>query len=96
MLGMFLGLALLMFLAYKGMSIIWIAPLCALVVALTGGLALLPAYTDTYMTGFVNFTRSWFPVFMLGAIFGKVMEETGMAQSVANWFAKTIGASKLC
>lgn len=94
MLGMFLGLALLMFLAYKGMSIIWIAPLCALVVALTGGLALLPAYTDTYMTGFVNFTRSWFPVFMLGAIFGKVMEETGMAQSVANWFAKTIGAKQ--
>jgi len=94
MLGMFLGLALLMFLAYKGMSIIWIAPLCALVVALTGGLELLPAYTDTYMTGFVNFTRAWFPVFMLGAIFGKVMEETGMAQSVANWFAKTIGAKQ--
>ncbi|MBS3938407.1 MAG: GntP family permease [Peptococcaceae bacterium] len=94
MLGMFLGLALLMFLAYKGMSIIWIAPLSALIVALTGGLALLPAYTDTYMTGFVNFTRSWFPAFMLGAIFGKIMEETGMAQAVANWFAKTVGAKQ--
>lgn len=44
MFGIFLGLALLMFLAYKEMSIIWIAPICALVVALTGGLELLPSY----------------------------------------------------
>ncbi|MDR5659110.1 GntP family permease [Serpentinicella sp. ANB-PHB4] len=89
--GIILGLALLMFLAYKGMSIIWIAPLCALVVALTGGLDLLPAYTDTYMTGLVGFARSWFPAFLLGAIFGKVMDESGAARSVAYWITRLIG-----
>ena len=68
MFGIFLGLALLMILAYRGYSIVWVAPLTAGVVALTGGLSLLDAYKDTYMTGFVGFTKSWFPVFMLGAI----------------------------
>ncbi|QUH25377.1 GntP family permease [Serpentinicella alkaliphila] len=91
MFGIIIGLALLMFLAYKGMSIIWVAPICAAIVALTGGLELLPSYTDTYMTGFVNFTKSWFPVFMLGAIFGKVMDESGAARSVAFWITKLIG-----
>ena len=89
--GIFLGLALLMFLAYKGMSIIWVAPITALVVALTGGLELIPAYTDTYMTGFVGFAKSWFPVFMLGAIFGKIMDETGAARSVAHFVVELIG-----
>jgi H+/gluconate symporter-like permease len=89
--GIFLGLALLMFLAYRGMSIIWVAPIAALVVAFTGGLELLPAYTDAYMTGFVGFTKAWFPVFMLGAIFGKIMDETGAAKSVAHFVVSLIG-----
>ena len=94
MFGIFLGLALLMILAYRGMSIIWIAPICALVVGLTGGLDLLPMYTDTYMTGFVGFTKSWFPTFMLGAIFGKIMDESGGARSIASWIAKVLGAKR--
>ena len=91
MIGIIIGLALLMYLAYRGLSIIWIAPLCALVVAITGGLDLLPAYTEAYMGGFVNFTKLWFPVFMLGAIFGKVMEDSGAAQSVAQWLTSKFG-----
>lgn len=91
MFGIILGLVLLMFLAYRGMSIIWVAPICALLVAATGGLDLLPSYTGNYMEGFVGFTKSWFPVFMLGAIFGKVMDESGAARSVATWISKIIG-----
>ncbi|WP_100400977.1 GntP family permease [Bacillus sp. FJAT-44742] len=94
MLGIFIGLALLMFLAYRGWSIIWVAPICAGVVALTGGLDLLDAYRDTYMGGFVDFAKTWFPVFMLGAIFGKLMEDTGMARSVAVVITKAIGTKR--
>ncbi|PHS33384.1 MAG: transporter [Alkaliphilus sp.] len=94
MLGIIIGLALLMFLAFKGMSIIWIAPLSALVVAITGGLDLLPSYTDIYMSGFVGFAKSWFPVFMLGAIFGKVMDDSGAARSVAHWITSKIGKQR--
>ncbi len=94
MIGIFLGLALLMFLAYRGWSIIWIAPICAMVVAIFGGIELLPAYTDSYMGGFVGFAKSWFPVFMLGAIFGKLMEDTGAAKAVAHWITKMIGTKR--
>lgn len=62
--------------------------------AIFGGLDLLPAYTETYMGGFVGFTKSWFPTFLLGAIFGKLMEVTGAAQSVAQFLVKNIGAKR--
>lgn len=94
MLGILLGLAVLMVLAYRGWSIIWIAPVSAGVVALTDGLDLLDAYKDTYMGGFVGFARQWFPVFMLGAVFGKLMEDTGMAQSVAVSLSRLIGKKR--
>ncbi|WP_431802531.1 GntP family permease [Halobacillus andaensis] len=94
MLGTLLGLIVLMALAYLGWSIIWVAPIAAGVVALTGGLDLLDAYKDTYMEGFVGFAKEWFPVFMLGAVFGKLMEDTGMARSVAVALTKVIGTKR--
>ncbi|MGB2992469.1 MAG: GntP family permease [Paenisporosarcina sp.] len=94
MINIIIGLVLLMALAYLGWSIIWIAPLVALLVAGLEGLDLLPAYTEIYMTGFVDFAKKWFPVFLLGAIFGKLMEETGMAQSVAFKITQLIGKKK--
>ncbi len=94
MFGIFLGLALLMILAFRGYSIIWIAPLTAAVVALTGGLPLLDAYKDTYMTGFVGYTKVWFPVFMLGAIFGYLMDYTGAAKSIAKWLTRMFGPKR--
>lgn len=81
--GIFFGIALIMFLAYKGLSTIWIAPIAAIFVAITGGMGLLEMYTGVYMEGFVGFTVQWFPVFMLGAIFGKLMDSTRMAHSIA-------------
>lgn len=94
MLGIILGLVLLMYLAYRGYSIIWVAPLTAAVVALLGGLPLLPAYKETYMAGFVGFTKSWFPAFLLGAIFGHLMDYTGAARSIAQWLTKIFGAKR--
>ncbi len=94
MLGIIIGLALLMFLAYRGYSIIWVAPLTASVVALMGGIPLLSTYKETYMTGFVGFTKSWFPVFMLGAVFGYLMDYTGSARSVAQWMTKMFGPKR--
>lgn len=94
MFGIFLGLAIMIFLAYRGYSILWVAPVSAMIVAVFGGLSLLPAYTETYMGGLVAFVLSWFPMFMLGAIFGKIMEVTGSARSIAKKLASLIGADK--
>jgi len=94
MLGIILGLITLMVLAFKGFSIVWAAPIAATLVALTGRLDLLNSFTITYMTGFVGFTQSWFPVFMLSAIFGKLMESTGMAKAIAIKLSQIIGEER--
>ena len=91
MLGILLGLICLAFLTYKGMSILWVAPVSALVVAAFGGMNLLDAFTGDFMKAFGGYATSWFPMFMLGAIFGKVMEVTGAAESIAHFLAKRIG-----
>ena len=98
MLGILLGLILLVFLSYKGYSIIWVAPLSALIVALFNfgfdGSKLLDSYVVNYMGSLAGFTQSWFPLFFLGAVFGKLMDITGSARSVAQLLVKIIGAKR--
>ena len=69
--GIIVGLALLIFLAFRGKSLLWAAPVCALLVPFTGGLDMFTAYTQNYMEGMVGFVKEWFPAFMLGAIFAR-------------------------
>ncbi|WP_418746362.1 GntP family permease [Frisingicoccus sp.] len=97
--GIVLGLALLIFLAFKGQSILWVAPVCAAVVALLSmfedpTINVLTMWTDNYMASMATFLQTWFPAFMLGAIFGKVMEVSGAAKSVGLWLTKLIGAKQ--
>lgn len=94
MLGIILALVALMFLAYRGYSILWVAPVTAVILGLTGGLDLLSMYRDTYMTGLSGYVKTWFPVFMLGAIFGHLMDYTGSARSIARWLTNTIGPKR--
>ena len=98
LIGIFAGLGLMIFLTYKGHSIIWVAPLSAFIVVLfalgTGlgdGRTLLSSYTVDYMTGVGEYFISWFPTFLLGAIYGKVMEMTGSAKALADLIIKLIG-----
>lgn len=94
MLSIIVGLVLLMALAYLGWSILWVAPLAAGVVALMSGLNVSETYTVTYMGGLVGFVQKWFPIFLLGAVFGKLMEETGAAKAVAQKVTKFIGKKR--
>ena len=90
--GFFLGLGLLMYFTMRGMNIIFAALIASIVVALTNHLSLEKALTENYMTGFTGYFASWFLVYLLGAVFGKIMEETGAANSIANWVKRVIGA----
>lgn len=92
LIGIFLGLGLLMYLAFKGLSIVWIAPLCAGLVAIMGGMDIITTYMGPYMEGLVGFMKSWFPAFMLSAIFGNLMDQTGCAESIAVWLVKRLGS----
>lgn len=93
MLGLLASLGLLIYLTMKGINIIIAAILSSIVIVLTSGLNLGTALMDNYMTGFTSYFASWFLVFLLGAIFGKVMQETKSADSIANWIKSKVGTS---
>ena len=86
-----LSLAGLIALAYRGFSVIMMAPIMALLAATLSGLAIMPSYTELFMGKAVTFIKSFFPVFLLGAIFGKVMEDMGLAKSIANAIITKLG-----
>ncbi len=93
------SLALLMFLAYKGMSILWIAPVCAVILGLLSGLPLITKGDDTgiltmFGNGFGGFAGKYMLLFALGAMFGKLMEVTGAAKSVGKFIVDKMGAKR--
>ncbi len=93
--GIIVSLILLMYLAYRGVSVILLTPILALLAALMGGnFGLLPLYTETYMANLANYVKLYFPIFLLGAIFGKVMDVTGAAKSIAITVAEKLGKDK--
>ena len=86
-----------MYLAYKGYSTIITAPIIAMItIILTTGFDahLMANYTEVYMSGFANFIKNYFPLFMTGAIFAKLMEEVGYAKSIAHFITKKLGKDK--
>lgn len=93
-LGIILSLFLLMFFAYRGFSVILFAPIFALLAATLSGLPLMPAYTELFMAKGVTYIKSYFPVFLLGAVFGKVMEDTGLAKAIARSIIRSLGKER--
>ncbi len=99
MIGLLLGLALLIVLTMRGVELLIAAPACALLVALASGFELFPqlatagapSFTGAYMSGFTGFVTSWFFMFLLGSLFGKFMEASGAAESVARWIVGHVG-----
>lgn len=99
MIGLIGGLALLIFLTMRGMNLLVVGPLSALFVALLSGMPLFPQlvaegevnFVSSYMGGFSSFVTSWYLMFLLGAIFGKVMEDSGAADSVSRLVVDKLG-----
>ncbi|MCM3323321.1 MULTISPECIES: GntP family permease [Cytobacillus] len=99
MIGLIGGLVLLTVLVMRGMNLLIVAPLSALFVAVLNGVPLFPQFAGKdevdfitgYMDGFAGFITSWYLMFLAGAIFGKVMEDSGAAESVSHWIVTKIG-----
>lgn len=88
------SLGLLMFFAYRGYPVIVFAPIFTLLAVVLSGLPLLPSYSETFMVNAANYVKSFFPIFLLGAIFGKVMEMSGAAASIAQGIVKAVGSKR--
>jgi H+/gluconate symporter-like permease len=97
LIGLVGGLLLLIVLTIRGMNLFIAAPLCALIVALTSGIPVFIGeinFVNAYMQGFSGFIAAWFFMFLLGSLFGKFMEDTGAADSVAQFIIKKLGRSQ--
>ena len=94
--GILLSLALLITLAYRGWNVILIAPLCAMVALLFGGLdsPLLATYTQVFMPALGNYLLKFFPLFLLGAVFGKLMDDSGAARAIAHRIVEWTGRDR--
>ncbi|MGE7989526.1 GntP family permease [Pseudomonas sp. NPDC089554] len=86
------ALALLMLAAYRGYSVILFAPIAALgAVLLTDPSAVAPAFTGVFMEKMVGFIKLYFPVFVLGAVFGKLIELSGFSRSIVAAAIRLLG-----
>ncbi len=89
------ALAFLMFAAYRGYSVILFAPVAALgAVLFTDPAQVAPVFSGIFMEKMVGFVKLYFPVFMLGAIFGKVIELSGYSEAIVAAVIRTIGRSR--
>ena len=94
LLGILLGLGLLVWLAFRGWSVLGLAPLAALVAAAFSGQPLLAHWTQTFMGAAAGFVAQFFPLFLLGALFGKLMDDSGSVSAIADFMTDKLGPSR--
>ena len=94
LLGVLLGLGLLIWLAYRGWSVLLVAPAAALLAVLFAGEPLLAHWTQTFMGGAASFLAQFFPLFLLGAVFGKLMDDSGSALAIARFMTERLGRGR--
>src|SRR5579862_7739409 len=95
LLGILVGLGLLIWLAFRGWSVLLLAPAAALVAALFGGQPLLANWTQIFMGSAAGFLAQFFPIFLLGAIFGKLMDDSRSVSAVADFMTRKLGERRV-
>lgn len=89
------SLVFLMFVAYRGYSVILFAPIAAMgAVLFIDPNMVAPMFTGLFMDKMVGFVKNFFPVFLLGAVFGKVIELSGFSKSIVASVIKMIGGER--
>jgi H+/gluconate symporter-like permease len=89
--GILIGLALLVWLAFRGWSVLLLAPAAGLLAAAFAGEPLLANWTQTFMGSAAGFLAQFFPLFLLGALFGKLMEDSGSVSAIAGFMMRRLG-----
>ena len=87
-----LTLLALMYFAYRGVTVLVLAPVLAIIAALLSGeIPALHALSNIFMPAAAGYIQAYFPVFLTGAIFGKLMGVTGAATSIAHFISAKFG-----
>jgi H+/gluconate symporter-like permease len=89
------ALAFLMYVAYHGYSVILMAPVAAMgAVLLTDPSAVAPLFSGLFMEKMVGFIKLYFPVFVLSAVFGKLIEISGYAKAIVAAVIRGLGGDR--
>ena len=94
LLGILLALALLIWLAFRGWSVLLLAPAAGLLAAAVAVEPLLAHWTQTFMGSAARFLAQFFPLFLLGALFGKLMEDSGSVAAIAGFMTERLGPER--
>src|SRR5689334_12106621 len=94
LLGILFGLGLLIWLAFRGWSVLLLAPAAALIAAALAGEPLLASWTQTFMGSAARFLAQFFPLFLLGALFGKLMDDSGAVTAIADAMTRRLGTKR--
>lgn len=92
--GILIGLGLLMWLAYRGWTILLLAPAAAMLAAAFSREPLLAHWTQTFMGSAAQFLAQFFPIFLLGALFGKLMEDSGSVAAISQFITRKLGEKR--
>lgn len=92
--GILIGLGLLVFFAFRGWTVLLLAPAAALIAAAFAGEPLLAHWTQTFMGSAAQFLAQFFPIFLLGALFGKLMEDSGSVAAISGFMTKKLGTKR--
>jgi H+/gluconate symporter-like permease len=94
LLGILAGLGLLIWLSFRGYSVLLLAPAAALIAAAFAREPLLAHWTQTFMAGAAQFLAQFFPLFLLGAVFGKLMDDSGSVAVITRFMTERLGAAR--
>ncbi|NAW86442.1 GntP family permease [Photobacterium halotolerans] len=82
----------LMYFAYRGVSVLILAPILAMAAALlTSDFPFLYALSNVFMPAAANYIKLYFPIFIAGAIFGKLMGASGAARALSRFIIQHLG-----
>jgi H+/gluconate symporter-like permease len=81
-----------MLIAYRGYSVILFAIIAAMAAVLFTDPALVaPMFSNLFMVKMADFVKNYFPVFLLGALFGKMIEMSGFSKAIVVAVIRVLG-----
>jgi len=92
--GVLASIALVIYLAFRGWSIIPASLLCSLVVILTNNAEIWSSISGSYADGFKYFIGAFFLIFFFGSLFGKAMGDSGSANAISYKLLRVFGAKR--
>ena len=94
LIGILAGLGVLVWLSFRGWSVLVLAPIAALIAAVAASEPLLANWTMTFMGSAAGFILQFFPLFLLGAVFGKLMDDSGSVTAIAGFMSEKLGPQR--